>query len=132
MEHVLDNPAWNALLTGNSHLAHGNNQVKYFDKEVSPFVGLNEITTDSLLVLYELIDDSPRLLVSPTEIEVPAPWKFLYSINGYQMVFDGTLSFNNAPSQATPLTAAHVPQMMALTQLTNPGPFASRTLEFGH
>jgi ribosomal protein S18 acetylase RimI-like enzyme len=132
MEHVLDNPAWNALLTGNSHLAHGNEQVKYFDKEVSPFVGLKEITTDNLLLLHELIDDSPRLLVSPTEVEIPTPLKFLYSINGYQMVFNNSLNSNNSPSQTTQLTAKDVPQMLALTQLTNPGPFASRTLEFGH
>jgi predicted GNAT family acetyltransferase len=29
------------------------------------------------------------------------------------------------------LTAAHVPQMVALAQLTRPGPFDTRTIEFG-
>jgi predicted GNAT family acetyltransferase len=31
-----------------------------------------------------------------------------------------------------PLTNVHVPQMLALTKLTNPGPFAERTIDFGH
>jgi len=38
MEHVLDNPAWNALISGNKHLYKGSEQVKYFNSEVSPFV----------------------------------------------------------------------------------------------
>jgi len=31
-----------------------------------------------------------------------------------------------------PLTEQHVPQMLALTKLTNPGPFAEQTINFGH
>jgi predicted GNAT family acetyltransferase len=31
-----------------------------------------------------------------------------------------------------PLTDIHIPQMLALTKLTNPGPFAERTIDFGH
>jgi predicted GNAT family acetyltransferase len=30
------------------------------------------------------------------------------------------------------LTDEHIPQMLALTALTNPGPFAERTIDFGH
>lgn len=132
MEHVLDNPAWNALISGNSDLANGSELVKYFDKEVSPFVGLKKNTTDNLLLLHELIDDSPRLLVSTVEIEIPAPWKLLQYIKGYQMVFDTTVNIDKTSSSIITLTAAHIPQMIALTALTNPGPFASRTIDFGH
>lgn len=132
MEHVLDNPAWNALISGNSDLANGNELVKYFDKEVSPFVGLKENTTDNLMLLHGVIDDSPRLLVSITEVKIPAPWKLLQHIKGYQMVFDTTVNIADTPSPIIPLTAAHIPQMITLTALTNPGPFSLRTIDFGH
>jgi len=36
---LLYNPAYNALLTGDAHLSNGTDKVKYFDEEVSPFVG---------------------------------------------------------------------------------------------
>ncbi|MFD2144722.1 hypothetical protein [Mucilaginibacter antarcticus] len=48
MEHVLDNPAFNALNTGNASLANGTAQVKFFDKAVSPFIGFDAIPTNTL------------------------------------------------------------------------------------
>jgi hypothetical protein len=54
MEHVLDNPAWHALATNNSNLAHGNEHVKYFAKEVSPFFGLEVNSAENFQVLYDM------------------------------------------------------------------------------
>ncbi|MDB5143568.1 MAG: hypothetical protein JWQ66_2281 [Mucilaginibacter sp.] len=133
MKHVLDNPAWNALISGNKHLSNGNQQVKYFDKEVSPFVGFEDNTADSFRVLYQLIPpDEARLFVTPAEIEIPAPWKVLNTIPGLQMVCNVIPGQAIAGTPIVPLINEHVPQMLALTKLTNPGPFAERTIDFGH
>jgi ribosomal protein S18 acetylase RimI-like enzyme len=133
MKHVLDNPAWNALISGNRHLSNGNGQVKYFDKEVSPFVGFEDNTAGSFRVLYELIPlNETRLFVTPAEIEIPGPWKVLNTIRGLQMVCDTVPEPTDESLQLVPLTNEHVPQMLALTKLTNPGPFAERTIDFGH
>jgi hypothetical protein len=37
MNNVLTNPVYNALLSGDKHLSVGNNNVKFFDEQVSPF-----------------------------------------------------------------------------------------------
>jgi ribosomal protein S18 acetylase RimI-like enzyme len=133
MKHVLDNPAWNALISGNKHLSNGNGQVKYFDKEVSPFVGFEDNTADSFRILYELTPpDETRLFVTPAEIEIPGPWKVLNTIKGLQMVCNITPEQVAGSTPIVPLTNVHVPQMLALTKLTNPGPFAERTIDFGH
>lgn len=133
MTHVLDNPAWNALISGNKHFSEGNEQVKYFDKEVSPFVGLEENSPGNFEVLYELIQrNSPILLVTPTEIAIPAPWKVINFIRGRQMVYDGGEVPFLTNTEIVPLKDEHIPQMLALTKLTNPGPFAERTIDFGH
>ncbi len=132
MDHVLDNPAWNALISGNQHLSNGNEQVRFFDKEVSPFVALKEKSTTNFEMLHELIvHDSPLLFVSTVETEIPTMWKVLRTMVGIQMVC------NDPVDQATsgnlvPLTDEHIPQMLELTKLTNPGPFAPRTISFGH
>lgn len=133
MEHVLDNPAWNALNSGNQHLANGNHAVKYFDKEVSPFAGASQYTPENLEQLYQLLpDNSPRLLIAPSEISFPSSWKVLGTLQGFQMVNEASSTHQPDSTGLVALTDEHIPQMLALTQLTNPGPFASRTIQFGH
>lgn len=39
MANLLDNPAWDALISGSWHLARGTARVKLFATDVSPFVG---------------------------------------------------------------------------------------------
>jgi predicted GNAT family acetyltransferase len=132
MEHVLNNPAYNALNTGNKNLANGNGQIKYFSKEVSPFIGFKENRPDNFEQLHALIQHGgPVGFVSPVETIIPAMWNVLHSVPCFQMVFNG----DTVPADETnlvTLTDEHIPQMLELTKLTNPGPFASRTIEFGH
>jgi ribosomal protein S18 acetylase RimI-like enzyme len=133
MEHVLDNPAWSALNSGNSNLANGNQKVKYFDKDVSPFVAMPEYTSESLELLYNILpDNSPKLIVAPNEISFPKEWKILGKLNGFQMVHELETIIEADMPGTIALTNAHVPQMLALTKLTNPGPFADKTIDFGH
>lgn len=133
MELVLDNPAWNALISGNKRLSNGNEQVKYFDREVSPFVAFNENSVENFRTLHELLPHSnPVLFVTPVEMDIPEPWQVLNCIKGLQMVCDAGAEHDEAQMELVPLTDEHVPQMVALAKLTNPGPFESRTIEFGH
>ena len=133
MQHVLDNPAWNALISGNKHLANGNGEVKYFDREVSPFVGFRDYSTENFQLLLDLLPHQRevRMITTPIETEIPAQWKVLREIKGLQMVYDIEKAPVEPELELTLLTDAHVPQMLALTKLTNPGPFDLRTIEFG-
>jgi ribosomal protein S18 acetylase RimI-like enzyme len=133
MEHVLDNPAWNALTSGNKNLANGNHTVKYFDKEVSPFVGFKNNTAEDFKTLYNLLPhNGPVGFITPVEIQIPQEWKVLQCIRTFQMVFDGTEPLPALNIEPLALRDEHIPQMLALTQLTKPGPFATRTIDFGH
>lgn len=132
MAHLLDNPIYNALATGNEQLSNGNTQIKYFSKEVAPFVGLKNNTADEFLELYDLLPhEGPFVFTTIREPQVPAPWQLQAAIPGYQMVYNG----DNLPYDASKLIALtdeHIPQMLELTALTNPGPFLERTIDFGH
>jgi GNAT superfamily N-acetyltransferase len=133
MEHVLDNPAWNALISGNKDLYYGNDQVKYFDRDVSPFVAFKENSTANFNELYDMVpEDRTLLFISPAEIEIPGPWKVPNCIKGIQMICDAGTEIGEPSMELIPLTKEHVPQMLALTKLTNPGPFTERTIDFGH
>lgn len=133
MEHVLDNPAWNALTTGNQSLSNGNHEVKYFDKEVSPFAAFKENRSNNFVTLYELIPhNGPVLYVTPHELDIPNWWKILQFIPAVQMVYDDEVALADVEMELVTLTNKHVSQMLELTRLTKPGPFAERTIDFGH
>ena len=133
MDHVLDNPAWNALISGNKHLSKGSGTVKFFDGSVSPFVGFEENTTESFEQLYSLVYQGRVTgFISPEETSIPAPWTVLSTLSCLQMVYAGGLMDIDPDIALLPLTDEHIPQMLSLTGLTNPGPFAERTIDFGH
>lgn len=133
MEEVLDNPVWNALISGNSHLGTGSDRVKFFDQPVSSFAGLIENSPDNLLELHEIYaSDGPVILWSKEPLSIPKAWKMVDCIKGLQMVYGQptVLPYNN--TNITALTEKDIPEMMALTKLTKPGPFGMRTIEFGN
>ncbi len=133
MKNILDNPVWHALNSGNNHLAQGNDDVKYFDIEVSPFVALRQTNIASLKQLYNLLSDNRTcFLATPVTIDMPAEWKILALVHGVQMVHIGQRLNDEIVHTVTDLSAQHIDKMVALTQLTKPGPFDIRTIEFGH
>lgn len=134
MEHLLDNPVWSALNTGNKDLALGTGEVKFYPFEVAPFAGLKINSTENLEKLYHLLphEDGTAGVVATEEIAIPKPWKVLHCVPLYQMICEAPVYRQNITAAITNLTGEHIPQMLALTKLTNPGPFRVRTMEFGH
>ena len=132
-EDTLDNPVWNALISGNRNFAQGNQQVKYFDREVSPFVGFKTYSSDEFQMLHELIpDNEQRIFASSKEIVIPDNWKISGVLRAVQMVCAHLTNLPEMKLVPQPLGSGHIPQMLALARMTNPGPFDSRTIEFGH
>jgi ribosomal protein S18 acetylase RimI-like enzyme len=133
MEHVLDNPGYNALISGNKHLAHGNDEVKFFAEDVSLFCGLRDKSTEQFQTLYDLVPhDGPVGFVNNQETPIPAIWNVVNVVKAFQMVYDISQTPAAVTADLVPLTDEHIPQMLALTKLTNPGPFTPRTIDFGH
>lgn len=130
---ILDNPAWNALISGNSKMATGNDHIKIFEEEVGAFTGFENINEDSLHELFEMVTPN-RIVVIPTinKLSIPTEWEYLHTTNAFQMVFEGEKPARDFNKNITPLTKENVPEMIELTQLTEPGPFLERTIEFGN
>jgi GNAT superfamily N-acetyltransferase len=133
MEHVLDNPVWNALISANSHLGSGSERVKFFHPEVSPFASPRENSAESLQELYRLYTaDSPVFLWADDLLTIPGEWQVMHCIKGLQMVYDQPTVKEYDKSGIVPLAEKDIPEMIALTRLTKPGPFGTRTIEFGN
>ncbi len=133
MDNVLNNPVWHELNTHNADLAYGFDNVKYFDTEVSPFIGLRDNNLNHLEQLYTTFDEGRVYLLASTKIlNIPTKWTTIAFVPGVQMVHNG-ISLTEFNTQAIkPLLESYCADMVALTQLTNPGPFGNNTIQFGH
>lgn len=132
MHNLLQNPVYNALSSGDSHFNIGNDVVKFFDEEVSPFAGFEEENKNGFEELYDNLPGGKRILfASVPKIQPPAGWQLQHEIEGAQFVYEGASIFP-AFDNIFPLNETHIEEIIGLVKLTKPGPFGKRTIEFGH
>ncbi|RTQ46317.1 GNAT family N-acetyltransferase [Hymenobacter gummosus] len=133
MEHPLDNPIWNALLTGNAPLAIGDELARVLPRDVGAFAGLAEYSPRAFARLHELTPaNGPVILFTAGPVELPAGWQPRLHRELLQLVYPQPAAPAVDTSQLVALHEQHVPAMRALTALTNPGPFLPRTIAFGN
>jgi ribosomal protein S18 acetylase RimI-like enzyme len=129
--HPLDHPIWTALVTRQQGLAEGGALARRYPPEIAPFADLAEMSPEGFSALGALMSPSDFVvLFTPEPVTVPTAFKILLAKTGEQMI--GTPA-NDAAGRAEIVTlgAADVSDMIDLTKLTNPGPFAARTHELG-
>jgi len=129
---LLENPVYQALLTGDRQFSRGNEQVKFFDEEMSPFVGFARDYDKGFEDLHNILPGGRKILyANPVPITTPPGWQVQHDIKGLQFVYEGSgIEANDFP-EVQPLSAPHIEQMVQLAHLTKPGPFGYRTIEFG-
>lgn len=127
----LDRPIWSALTTSQKHLAEGGPQALRYPVDMTPFADMIDMSAASFAALGELLSGTQvAALFTPEPVEVPAGFKVVLAETGEQMIgspADSPLR----DAEIVTLGSADVPAMMALTELTKPGPFALRTHELG-
>jgi len=133
----LDNPIWQSLITTHAHFAEISNAARKFPHEVSVLAGLFEPTTENYNSLAAMMHPGERVgLFLQDPPDPPAPWVIDRTCPLLQMLCEK----RSTPAAATRgkrpefirLTKADVPEMLALTKLTNPGPFGARSHELGN
>lgn len=133
MDHPLDNPIWNALRTGNHALALGDQQARILPPDVGAFAGLANYSPSAFANLHELLPTGGLAVLFTAEaIDLPTGWKPLLHRDLLQLVYPALTAPPVADdSHLIALQNQDVPAMLALTALTNPGPFLARTIDFG-
>jgi ribosomal protein S18 acetylase RimI-like enzyme len=132
--HPLDNIIWKALTTRQAEFAESFKQVRKFMPEVSPLAAFPEPTPEGYESLTGLVDTGATIgLFLDAPYQPQAGWSFLAGAPMPEMVYegDGVPSSSASDPEIVELSAADVPEMMALTALTKPGPFHKRTHELG-
>lgn len=127
---VLDNPAWYALTGHHRPFAEEYGAARRYHPDVSVFHALPDHPDEqSWSDLAHLVGPGAELALNGPLIEPPPGWALLGVGDGVQMLAEHVTP---APDdEAVRLTAADVPEMLALVERTKPGPFRTRTVELG-
>jgi ribosomal protein S18 acetylase RimI-like enzyme len=128
--HLLDNPIWTALTTRQTHFAQGGRWARRFPPAVTALAGFDRPRDEAYQELARLADGAPAALFLERAPDLPDGWLQLREAVLLQMVHQS----GAAPSprhQWVALTEVDVPEMLALAELTQPGPFGARTYQMG-
>ena len=131
LAHPLDQPIWSALTTTQRAFALEAAGILRYPPEVGPFVAAREATPADDGALQSLIDRSePSVMIQAEAPVLSAAYEILTARKLEQMV--GPALTGPAPrAEFRRLGLAEVPAMIALVELTKPGPFGLRTQELG-
>ncbi len=129
--HVLDNPAWHALSTRQASFAEGDDRAKRFPVGVTRIAATVDQSLESFDSLAKLLrpDEEVGLFTGVPDL-LPANLTISRTARSHQMVWTGKEALPQAHAVET-LTWSDAEEMLALAELTQPGPFGRRTGELG-
>lgn len=124
--HPLDRAVWNALTTRQAHLAASEGPVLRFDPAYARFTAVQAGASDGAEAMVRLARRTGPLALFQTDAAAPHGLHEIDRIDCLQM----TCTALNAGGRSVdfePLGDADGPEMLALAQLTQPGPFLEKT-----
>lgn len=127
---LLTNPVYYALAGAHSGLAEVQGRARRYPSQVAPFLGLpDDLTAQDWSDAAELVGVGHTAALMRPELPIPANFKLVQQFDLVQFV--APESFGVEDPASVVLGVDDVPDMLALTELTEPGPFRTRTIEFG-
>ncbi len=101
-----------------------------YPSDVSPLAGLLRPTPEAFSDLRTLVnDDESVVLFTIQTFEVPSDWRVIWTRSIEQMVCAEPARSSTFPLLA--LQTTDVPEIVALTAATEPGPFLPKTIQMG-
>ena len=130
---VLNRPVWSALTSRQTPFALGGPLARRYDPAMSPFAASRDNSPEALAALGDLIaPGSDRVyLLQADEIALPASLEAEVTALGVLMTQEREVDAPTVNAEIIRLGDDDVAEMVALAELTKPGPFTERTAELG-
>ncbi len=132
---VLDNPIWHALNNRDIDKNIGFADFSFFDIEIAPFIGMQTWNKkNQKKLLANISSDRSWFLLIADEVNFIEELEIVFTIPLYQFICPklGDTPTSKKNIEIVALTEKNIDEMIALTDLTKPGPFRKRTIEFGN
>jgi predicted GNAT family acetyltransferase len=129
VSHPLDNPAWYALTDRQARHAQISARAARFLPAISPIGALREPASEALEALAALSGTDTVALLSDAGVLPESSFRIHRTVAVRQMCCETRC--DPIDVDAAPLGSADADAMVALVTLTEPGPFAQRTVELG-
>jgi predicted GNAT family acetyltransferase len=127
----LDKPIWWALKSRQAEFARGGPSAMAFRADVEPFVAAASDDEPDLEAVSALLVPGDVLMLAQAKASPPLPGLQLkQEALGVQMVATRAIE-GPRPDEAVPLGDADAAEMLALAELTRPGPFRTATHKLG-
>lgn len=128
----LDSPFWTCLATRHAHLALGGELARRYPPEMSTLAGVPGLAPANVAALSSLVDVGDDVALVGAHVPMlPATWEALYASELTQMLRTERSPLPEGDVDVVALGPSDVPEMLALVELTHPGPFRRRTIELG-
>jgi ribosomal protein S18 acetylase RimI-like enzyme len=131
MRHLLDNIVWHCLTGLHAQHATGTATIKRFAPGFSPIIGFADLDCPDFTAIAPFCAAGEHFYTVAWPGPAQPGWTIEQDAPGLRMVYAGPAPDDDATLAAVRLDATHVPAMQALVALTQPGPFAARTIELG-
>jgi len=130
--HDLDRPVWASLTTFHAPIAVGDAKARRYSSDVNLFASARDDEDPAALAALGALmtPGQPVYILQVPSVRVPADCIEVRPGRGVQMLASGRLE-DHAGDDVVPLGDADAADMLALAQLTQPGPFLSRTHTMG-
>lgn len=129
---VLDRPIWSSLRGRHAEFSVGDRRARRFAADVSPFAAAIDDSPESLAALASITpEDGVIVLLQAGDIPLPPGLEAVTRATGVQMVAPRAIEPRHCGYELVELQEADAPEMLALAQLTEPGPFLRRTHALG-
>lgn len=127
---ALDNPAYASLTGPHAHFAERRGSAVRYPVDVSPFTALPALPEgQDWADLADLVGPGEVVPLAGVGGSPPAGWEIVVQLAGVQLVDVGVDATDD--EEALRLKARDAPEMLALVERTQPGPFLPRTIEMG-
>lgn len=133
-QHPLDNVVWSALTTTHAGLALGEGLARHYPRDIAPFSAIAEAGGRAYADLARgLAPGEQARLFRPAEEQTAPGWETLSARPIIQMVAHEGRQSDEEPEDLPiePLGIAEAGEVLALVEITRPGPFAARTVLLG-
>ncbi|KAA9111444.1 GNAT family N-acetyltransferase [Microbacterium rhizomatis] len=128
---VLDNAAWHALTGPHASFAIGDDIARRYPEDVAPFVAVRSWDDPRVWdALTHIVAPGAEIGISGADPVFPPGWEIIGQGEGVQLVETDALC-TRPDEEAIVLGADDVPEMLAIVERNQPGPFRPRTYELG-